>query len=71
MIHVNGLTKSFDYYEKELGFENSIKNIFHREKLIREAVRGVSFEISEHEIVGFIGPNGAGKTTTMKLPFHC
>ncbi len=32
-----------------------------------EAVKGVSFEISEGEIFGFLGPNGAGKTTTINM----
>jgi ABC-2 type transport system ATP-binding protein len=32
-----------------------------------EAVRGISFEVSEGEIFGMIGPDGAGKTTTFQI----
>ncbi len=66
-ISVRGLSKSFEYYEKEAGLKSSLKNLFHREKLVREAVKSISFSIDEGEIVGFLGPNGAGKTTTLKM----
>lgn len=66
-IEVHSLTKTFEYYKKEEGLKGSIKNFFHREKLIKESVKNISFNIKEGEFVGFLGPNGAGKTTTLKM----
>ena len=32
-----------------------------------EAVRGISFEVAEGEVLALLGPNGAGKTTTVEI----
>lgn len=67
IIQVKDLSKTYEYYKKKAGLGGSLKNLFHREKLFTEAVKKVSFDIQEGELVGFLGPNGAGKTTTLKV----
>ena len=32
-----------------------------------EAVKSISFELTDGEIVGFLGANGAGKSTSLKV----
>ena len=67
IIELKNLSKSFEYYEKQAGVKGSIKNLFFRKKLYKDAVKEISFSAEEGEIIGFIGPNGAGKTTTLKM----
>jgi len=43
-----------------------VKNLYKRYGK-GEAIKNVSFQVKEGEILGFLGPNGAGKTTTMKI----
>ena len=33
----------------------------------KEAVRNISFNLNENEIIGILGPNGCGKTTTIGM----
>jgi len=33
----------------------------------KQAVKGITFDVKEGEIMGFLGPNGAGKSTTLNI----
>lgn len=66
-IEVAGLNKTYETYYKEKGLKGTIYNLFRRKIIYKEAVKDISFQINEGEIVGFIGMNGAGKTTTLKM----
>lgn len=67
MIYVENLRKEFKKTIKDPGIKGSIKSFFKPKKEIVTAVKDISFNVNEGEILGFIGPNGAGKSTVIKM----
>ena len=78
-IRVENLSKLYKIGKKEPymalrdALSESIKKLFRKNEKDKEnesyiwALKNVSFEVKEGEIVGIIGRNGAGKTTLLKI----
>jgi len=67
VITARHLSKTYYTFRKPEGLRGALRSLFYRERVAREAVKGISFTVAPGELVGFLGPNGAGKTTTLKM----
>lgn len=67
VINVEDLKKEYKITVKKEGLAGAILSLFNPKFEIKQAVKGVSFNIEEGEMVGYIGANGAGKSTTIKM----
>tara|TARA_B100001123_G_C15187019_1_gene977721 strand:+ start:230 stop:1228 length:999 start_codon:yes stop_codon:yes gene_type:complete len=65
-IQVNNLSKEFKIFKREAGLKGAVKSFFNRKYEIFQALKSVSLEVNEGEIIGILGENGAGKTTLIK-----
>lgn len=66
-ITVRHLNKTFRVLERDSSLKHAFQALFRRDYKEIHAVKDISFDIEEGEIVAYIGPNGAGKSTTIKM----
>lgn len=67
VISTQGLTRSYQRYEKQTGFVGSVKGFFRRQYTETLALAPTTLELEGGQIIGLVGANGAGKTTLLKI----
>ena len=66
-IQVNELSKHFKMFKRDAGLSGAFRSFFNRKYETFHALKEISVQIEDGEILGILGENGAGKTTLIKL----
>lgn len=67
IINISNLKKTYVTYERGSTFIDTLKSLFARKSIEIDALKGITMNVDEGELLGFLGPNGAGKSTTLKI----
>lgn len=67
MIQLRNINKTFKVAKRNAGFGEALRALVRKEYTYIQALKDVTFSISDGEMVGYIGPNGAGKSSTIKI----
>ena len=66
-IEVRGLSRTFHTTVRRPGFTGAVRSLVNPERVAKDAVSDITFDVSPGELLALLGPNGAGKSTTIKM----
>ncbi|WP_329544862.1 ATP-binding cassette domain-containing protein [Streptomyces sp. NBC_01356] len=66
-IQVRGLSRTFHTTVRRPGFAGALRSLVNPERVAKDAVSDITFDVAPGELLALLGPNGAGKSTTIKM----
>ncbi|MEU9245497.1 ATP-binding cassette domain-containing protein [Streptomyces shenzhenensis] len=66
-IEVRGLSRTFHTTVRRPGLAGALRSLVNPERVEKQAVSDISFDVAPGELLALLGPNGAGKSTTIKM----